>query len=341
MVPVLNRPFLEHTIAHLKKYQIKDIILAVNYRPEVIQNYFGEGDNLSVKLIYSVEHTPLGTAGAVKNAERYLDYTFAVLNGDIFSNLDMADMLAFHRAKGAKATIALTWVDNPCAYGVVETDDNKRVKRFIEKPSPDCITTNWINAGTYILEPEVLKHVPANSHYMFERGLFPLLLELGEPVYGYPFRGYWLDMGTPENYLQLNCNLLLSKARSNLFGSLNQDTILVGEKCEAHPKAKIQAPAIIGSNVKISKGVYLKGPVVIGPDCHLGEGTVVERAVLWKGVSIGTSAVLKQCIIGSYTTIGNNVPVINCVMVGDHIKIASHERLKRLMVASEAVSAEK
>ncbi len=330
MVPVLNRPFFEHTLAHLKKYHIKEIVLAVNYHPELIRDYFGDGDNFGIKLIYSVEHTPLGTAGAVKNAERYLDGTFSVLNGDIFYDLDMAAMLAFHRARGAKATIALTWVDNPCAYGLIETDDNKKVKRFIEKPSPDRVTTNWINAGTYILEPEVLKHVPANSFYMFEKGLFPLLLELGEPVYGYPSSGYWLDMGTPENYLKLNYDLLLSKARCNLFDSLNQDTILLGEKCEVHPEARISAPAIIGSNVKISKGVVLKGPVVIGPDCHLGEDTVVEKAVLWKGVSIGTGAVLKQCIIGSYTTIGNNAEVINCAMVGDHINIASHERSKRL-----------
>lgn len=214
MVPVLNRPFLEHTIAYLKNYKVKNIILALSYLPEVVQNYFGDGSNSGVQLNYAVEDNPLGTAGAVKNAERYLSSTFVVLNGDVFIGLDIADMLAFHRSKGAKATIALTWVDNPCAFGVVETDSNGRVRRFIEKPSPARVTTNWINAGIYLLEPEVLEHVPTNAHYTFERGLFPLLLELGEPVYGYPFSGYWLDMGTPGKYLRLNCDLLLSKAKA-------------------------------------------------------------------------------------------------------------------------------
>ncbi|MDI6814878.1 MAG: sugar phosphate nucleotidyltransferase, partial [Dehalococcoidales bacterium] len=186
MVPVLNRPFLEHTVAYLNKYEIEHIILALSYLPDTIQNHFGDGSRSGIRLTYCVENVPLGTAGAVKNAERYLDSTFVALNGDIFTDLDIAGMLAFHQNKGAKATIALTWVDNPCAFGVVETDSDGCVKRFVEKPSPGQVTINWVNAGIYILEPEVLQHVPSGRHYMFEEGLFPLLLELGEPVYGYP-----------------------------------------------------------------------------------------------------------------------------------------------------------
>jgi mannose-1-phosphate guanylyltransferase len=156
MVPVLNRPFLEHTIAYLRNFGVGEIILALSYLPEVIPEYFGDGSDLGIRLTYAVESSPLGTAGAVKNAEQYLNSTFVVLNGDIFTGLDMADMLGFHQGKGAKATIALTWVDNPTAFGVVETDSDRRVRRFIEKPSADRVTTNWINAGIYILEPEVV-----------------------------------------------------------------------------------------------------------------------------------------------------------------------------------------
>ncbi|GAH66135.1 unnamed protein product, partial [marine sediment metagenome] len=251
MVPVLNRPFLEHTIAYLKKFSVENIILALSYLPGSIRDYFGDGGNLGVQLTYSVESSPLGTAGAVKNAEQYLENTLVVLNGDIFTDLDIADMLALHRHKGAKVTIALTWVDNPCAFGVVETDSDGRVQRFIEKPSPDRVTTNWINAGIYILEPEVLEHVPTGSHYMFEKGLFPLLLELGDPVYSYPFTGYWLDMGTPEQYFRLNCDLLLSKAKSALVSGLSSNEVCCDKEAIIHPSAKIVGPVIIASRCRI------------------------------------------------------------------------------------------
>jgi len=313
MVPVLNRPFLEHVIAYLKKYGVGHIILTLSYRPEVIQAYFGDGDTVKVPLTYCVEDSPLGTAGAVKNTEQHLDSTFIVLNGDVFTDLDIADMLAFHRQRKAKATIALTWVDNPCAFGVVETDADGRVRRFTEKPAPDKVTTNWINAGVYILEPEVLKHVPAGSHYMFEKGLFPLLLNLGEPVYGYPYRDYWLDMGTPEKYLCLNCDLLSSRARSALIDDVKK---LSGDpKTVIHPSARITASAVIAHRCQIGPGVQLKGPVIIAPDCCIGENAILEEVVLWNGVNIGRGAFLKRCVIGSNARIRDNARVTNRVVM--------------------------
>ena len=333
MVPVLNRPFLEHTIAYLKKYQVEDIILTVSYMPEVVQSHFDDGHNFGVRLTYALENLPLGTAGAVKNAERYLDNTFVVLNGDIFTDLDIAYMLAFHRRKEAKVTIALTWVDNPCAYGVVETDNDVRVRRFIEKPSPDSVTTNWINAGIYVLEPEVLRYMPANSHYMFEKGLFPLLVELDEPVYGYPFSGYWLDMGTLEKYLCLNRDLLMLKARSALIGGLDKDEVCCDQGVIIHPSAAIAGPAIIGSRCRIGQRAYIKGPAVIGPDCYVGEGVSIEWAVLGKGVSIGAGASLKQCIVGSNTRIEENDQVVNHVVTPDHWRSGNNEDVRMRNVA--------
>jgi mannose-1-phosphate guanylyltransferase len=297
MMPVLNRPFLEHTLAYLKNYGVSDVILTLSYLPEVIQGYLGNGSNLGIRLSYAVEDIPLGTAGAVKNTEPHLADTFAVLNGDIFTDLDLADLVTFHRHKGAQATIALTYVDNPSAFGVVETESDGRVRRFIEKPSPDQITSHWINAGIYILEPEVLRHVPQNSHYMFERGLFPRLLELDEPVYGYPFRGYWLDMGTPEKYLRLSCDLLRAEATSYLCPDIKLATISHGADVIIHPSAKISGPAIIGSQCRIDQRVRIKGPVVMGEGCHIGKGASLESAVLWPGVSVETGASLKQCVI--------------------------------------------
>ena len=314
MLPVLNRPFLEHTIAYLKKYGIENIILALSYLPEVIQDYFGDGSKLGVQLIYALESCPLGTAGAVKNAEQYFEGTFVVLNGDIFTDLDIASMLAFHRRNGAKTTIALTRVDNPCAFGVVDTNSDGRIQRFIEKPSPDQVITNWINAGIYILEPEVLEYVPVGSHYMFEKGLFPLLLELGEPVYGYQFSGNWLDMGTPEKYLCLNCNLLLSRAKSTLINSLSKDEVCSDRDATIHPSAKITGPVIIAGGCRIGQRVHIKGPAIIGPDCYIGDDASLEEAVLWRGVNIGMGAVLKDCVIGNDTNIEDRDQVINRIV---------------------------
>jgi mannose-1-phosphate guanylyltransferase len=314
MVPVLNRPFLEHTIAYLKKYGVENIILALSYLPDVIQDYFSYGGALGVQLTYALEKHPLGTAGAVKNVEQHLDSTFAVLNGDIFTDLDIADMFAFHMHKGAKASIALTWENNPCAFGTVETNSNGRIERFIEKPSPDRVTTNWINAGIYILEPEVLKHVPADRHYMFEKGLFPLLLELGEPVYGYHFNGNWLDMGTPEKYLRLNCDLLLSKGKSALIDSLSKDEVCCDRDVTIHPSAKIVGPVIIASGCRIGRRVHIMGPVTIGPDCNIGDDVSLEETVLWRGINIGVGATLKQCVVGNDTNIEKKDQVINRVV---------------------------
>ncbi len=314
MVPVLNKPFMEHAIAYLKQFGIEDIILTLNYLPETIRSYFGDGGRFGVRLTYCIEKDPLGTAGAVKNAEPYLDSTFLVLNGDVFTDLDIADMLAFHREKGARATISLSWVDNPSAFGVVETDSDQRVRRFIEKPPPGEATANWINAGTYILEPEVLEYIPANSHYMFEKGLFPRLLEMGEPVYGYPFSGYWIDMGNPGKYLSLNCDLLLSKASSLIIHGPDGGGVSCGRGVNIHPSANIAGPAIIDERCQIGRGVGIKGPVVIGPDCRIEEGVCIENAVLWDNISIGANARLSHCIIGSHTRIAPNQQVISCVL---------------------------
>ena len=282
MVPVLNRPFLEHTIAYLKKYQVEDIILAVSYLPRIIQDNFGDGRHLGVGLRYTVEDSPLGTAGAVKNAGCHLDSTFA------------------------KATIALTRVDDPGAFGVVETDSKGRVGRFIEKPSPDQVTTHWINAGVYILEPAVLGYVPPGTFYMFEKGLFPLLIELGEPVYGYPFRGYWLDMGTVQKYLQLNCDLLGLAARSALIDSLSRGEVCCGQGVTIHPSAEIKGPVIIGSGCTIGQGVRITGPAVIDSDCYIGDNARIDRAVLWRHAKVGTGAILERCVITGDAKVINN-----------------------------------
>jgi mannose-1-phosphate guanylyltransferase len=320
VVPVLNRPAMEYTFAYLKQYGIKDIILAMNYLPDAFRDCFGDGSRCGVRLTYCLEKEPLGTAGAVKNAEPFLDGTFLVLNGDIFTDLNLADMLACHREKKAKATISLTWVDDPSAFGVVETDRQQKVKSFIEKPPLAEATTHWINAGIYILEPEVLKYVPANTCYMFERGLFPGLLEAGEPVFGYPYRGFWLDMGTPGKYFSLNVDLMTSKTKSPLIASMEpaKDGIRRGANVTVHPSVTITPPVIIGDGCRVGQGVRLTGPVVMGQDCRLDEGAIVENAVLWDNITVGSNARLANCIISSRAVIASHREIHNSIVTSSN-----------------------
>ena len=314
MLPVLNHPFLEHTIRYLNKHGITEIILAMSYLPEVIKDYFGDGRRWGIELRYALEDNPLGTAGAVKNAEEYLKSTFVVLNGDIFTGLDITAMYSSHLESKAKATLALTWVDSPSAFGVVETDGRHRIQRFVEKPAPGEATTNWINAGVYILEPEVLQHIPENVHYMFERGLFPRLLELGVTMCGYQFQGQWLDMGTADKYLSLNCDLLLSDERPAFIGSPMEKEMYCAGDAVIHPSSQIVGPVVIASRSRIGPRVSIKGPVVLGPDCDIGDGAILEKAVLWQGVAVGEGSVLKKCVVGNNAKVQPGEHVIERVI---------------------------
>ncbi len=325
MVPVLNMPFLEYVIRRLSRHGIEDIVLALSYLPQAIEDHFGDGRRFGVKLHYVVEKTPLGTAGGVKNAEKYLDEAFLVLNGDIFTDLDLTDMMAFHQQKRAKATIALTPVADPTSYGLVETDARGRVTRFLEKPQLAEVTTNMINAGTYVLEPEVMSLVPPQTSFSFEHQLFPSLLEQGEPVYAYPSSCYWIDIGTPQKYLQLNQDLLSGKSEQYHFDSDNP--VAIGEKSHIEPAAGIAGPAVIGSNCTIGQGVSLTGPVVIGPGCQISRDASVEASIIWQDADIEPGAVIRRSIIANNCQIGAGSVVENSVL-GERVTVASGYKLE-------------
>ncbi|MFC2006207.1 sugar phosphate nucleotidyltransferase [Chloroflexota bacterium] len=320
MVPILNRPFLEYLVRYLEKYGVKDIILAMGYLPDLIQSRLGDGSQLGVRLTYLVEESPLGTAGAVKNAEPFLNEPFIVFNGDILTEIDLAEMMRCHQAINPKASIALTPVDNPTIYGVVETTVQGMVKRFVEKPSWDRVTTNMINAGIYILEPEVLAHIPISTHSMFEHHLFPLLLEMGEPVLGYPSDAYWIDIGTPEKYLKAHHDLLL--------GWGNRDIRIEGES-QIHPAAHIEGPVLIAEECIIAEDVEIMGPVVLGARCRIDKGAVIEGAVLWDGSQVKEEAVIRNSIVGSCSYIGNGCHIIDDCVLGDNVSVGKGSRLAR------------
>ena len=303
MVPVLNKPFIEYIIRHLSYHNISEIILAIGYKPDRITEYF-TNEKLGTKLTYSIEKDPLGTAGAVKNAESHIDDTIFAMNGDIFTDLNFTEMLRFHKNKGAKVTIALTSVEDPSRFGVVETDSNQRVTRFLEKPKREQAVGNMINAGVYVIEAEVLKCIPKGKHSMFEHDIFPSLVANGEPVFGYTTNAYWMDMGTPEKYLQLNGDLLSGKSTQVDF---KETDIRIGKKSNVHTQSHLVGPILIDKNCNVGKGVQLKGPVVIGPGCRIHDGAGIENSVIWQNADIGEQAVLKDCIVASNSCINNNV----------------------------------
>ena len=324
MVPVLNRPFLEYTFLYLKSHKVEDIILTLGNLPQRIEGYFGDGNKLGVKLTYVVEESPLGTAGAVKNAEKYLRGSFFVFNGDIFTDIDLGAMFSFHKQRKAKATIALTPVEDPSLYGVVETDEKGRVLRFIEKPSREEAPTNLINAGIYILEPEVLKRVPRNTHFMFEYHLFPQLLEEGMPVYGYPSEAYWIDMGTPDKYLKLHWDLLSGK--SLFFNKLDKGG-QIGKQCLIHPTAKINKLVKIGDGCIIEAEAQILAPAVLGPGCKIQEGGIVKGSVLWQNVQVGKRVKLIDSIVGNDSLIGENCYISEGSVLGDRVEVVAGSKL--------------
>ncbi len=327
MVPILNRPFLEHMIDYLRGHGIDDIILTLCYLPDHIQRYFGDGSKLGVKLTNVVEDCPLGTAGAVKNVEECLNETFFVFNGDIFTDIDLTAMMEFHRQRRSKVSIALTPVENPTIYGVVETNAEGRVRRFLEKPSPDAVTTNMINAGAYIIEPEVLGHIPKGLNFTFEHGLFPLLLERGDPVYGYPSDAYWIDIGTPEKYLKLHYDLLTGKVKKSFHGELVDEGIWVEEGCDIHRRAELEGPILIGKDCIIGSRAQLKGPSVIGPECNIGVRSLIEGAILWQNARLGRGALVRNCVVAENVVIGDGCQVTEGCVLGSNVVIRPGQSL--------------
>lgn len=288
MVPVVGKPFLEHVLLWLRENGVSEVILTLHYLPEKIREYFGGGEGMGIKLRYVMERERLGTAGAVKNAEEFLDETFFVLNGDIFMRMDLGEMLSYHRKKGSKVTIALTPVENPQAFGLVNTDEEGRIISFVEKPKPEEIKTNLINAGIYILEPEILSYMEKGKRLMFETDIFPKLISK-EPIYAFPSRGYWIDIGRPENYLKLNLDLLEGKVLKG------EGTVVEGDA---------GGPLIAGRDCVIKRGARLER-VLLWDRVFIEEGAHIEDSILASGVRVGKGARLREVVAGEGAVIGD------------------------------------
>lgn len=329
LLPLVNQPFIEWMLLRLRDQGVNEVVLAVQYLAERFRETLGDGSRLEMKLHIVEEPEPRGTAGAVKNVEHLLDGTTFVFNGDVMTDLDLQAMLAFHREKQSKVTISLTPVEDPTQFGLVEMDDHNRVKRFLEKPRIDEITTNLINAGTYIIEPEVLRYVPPNQFYMFERGLFPVVLQTGDGMYGFPSRAYWTDIGKPQTYLDVHHDILIGKAGYTFRGKELGNRVWLEGEAQIHPTAQVMGPVVIGDGVIIERGARVIGPSVIGANCRIGAEASVEGTVLWANNTLAEGVVLHNCVLGSGNTIGPNTHITDGAIVSDNCQIGPENRLEK------------
>jgi mannose-1-phosphate guanylyltransferase len=320
IVPVANAPFLLYQIDLMRSAGIDEVILSLSYQPRKIEDLLKDGSDYGIGIRYAVEGTPLGTGGAFKNAEDQIDSTTVVFNGDVLTGLDLSAAIARHKKTGAVATIVLTPVENPSAYGLVETEADGSVRRFIEKPGPDEITCNTINAGVYVLEPSVLKYMPKGEPYSFERGLFPTLLEKKERVGSFILDKYWIDIGTPKKYLEVHHDILAGKFSSSRVPASAID------RSSLPSDASIDKKSIIDADVMIRSGVRIENSV-IGRNCRIEEGAQIIDSVIWAGNTVDSGSRVKGAILGKGCYVGRFVTVRPGVVLGDKTAATDYSQL--------------
>lgn len=327
MVPIVNRPMLEHTINLLKQNGIQDITATLHYLPEIIESHFQDGSQLGVKINYLREEKPLGTVGGVKQAENLLDQTFLVFSGDVLSDIDLSKAIRFHQRKGAVATIVVTRVPNPIEFGVVITDEEGRIKQFLEKPGWGEVFSDTINTGIYVLEPEILKQVKPDTEFDFSKDLFPKLLEMGEPLYGYVADGYWCDIGNPIQYLQANHDALRSLIKLKIPGR-QKDGIWIDSGAEVADNVEIRPPVLIGRNCRIRDGARVWEFSAIGDGTTVDSMATIKRSVLWNHNLIGLKTDLAGCIIGEKCQVRDGATLLEGAIVADECVVGRGATIK-------------
>src|SRR6266508_667192 len=279
MLPLGNRPMMEHIVRHVHNHGFKDIVVTVQFLASQVRNYFGDGSDMGVDLTYATETTPLGTAGSVRNAAEQLHDTFLVISGDALTDVDLGELVAFHRRSGAMGTVALKHMDNPLEFGIVITREDGRIERFLEKPHWGQVFSDTINTGIYVLEPEVFDHIP-DGPSDFAGDIFPKLLELGAPLYGFVVDGYWEDVGNLEAYQKAHQDILDGRVKVDIGGFEVRPGVWLGEGAEVDPDARLDGPVLIGDFAKVERDVHLREYSVIGSGVVVKSGAFLHRAIV-------------------------------------------------------------
>lgn len=317
MVPLANRPMLEHILLLLKRHGITEVVITVQYMATHIQTEIGDGSELGMTVTYSVEDQPLGTAGSVRQAAESLTDTFLVISGDALTDFDLHAVVDYHRKCNAMATLTLYRVANPLEYGVVVTREDGRIRQFQEKPSWGEIVTDTINTGIYVLEPSIFEYYQRNQVFDFSKDLFPLLLRDEKPLFGYVAGGYWTDVGSIEEYVRATRDALMGKVQID-WGMEQVDGIWREDGVDIEPDAQVRGPVYLGRDVKIKSGAMVHGPSVIRDNTVVERGAHIDRSIIWRGSNIGPRSEVRGSLLGAECTLQANAVVSENTVVSDH-----------------------
>ena len=321
LVPVVGKPVMEHILRLLRKHGITDVVVTLQYLGSAIRDYFGDGSDFGVDITYVVEDAPLGTAGSVKNAQEYLTEPFIVISGDALTDIDLGRVMQYHREKGASATIVLTSVANPLEFGVVITNPDGTIKRFLEKPSWGEVFSDQVNTGIYVIEPEVLDLLPPGAVVDWSSDVFPKMLTNAMPLYGYLAPGYWCDIGNIQTYYQANWDALEGRVDVEIPGERRHGNVWIGENVEIGYDVRINGPAYIGNECKLKAGVFVNGPVCVGNFSVVDENTKISNSIIWTYSYIGENSRLRQAIVCRHVTIKNNCLLEEGAVIGDDVVV--------------------
>ncbi|AEG18552.1 sugar phosphate nucleotidyltransferase [Methanobacterium paludis] len=335
MIPLVNRPIIQHTVERLKLFGLKDVIMTLNYMSGNVKSYFKNGSNMGVNIDYSVERSPLGTGGSVRKAKKYVDKTFLVLSGDVISNINFKDILKFHKEKGAIATLVLTKVDDPSHFGIAVLDEGAKITNYLEKPAPSEVFSKIANTGIYVFEPEIFDFFEDKKGEVdFSNEIFPKLIEENAGIYGYVFDGYWNDVGRPESYLKATYDILNQKVKQTIYKAMIKPgigkigNIWTGKNIHMGKRVRIEGPVVIGSNCIIDDGSTISKGSVIGDNVFIGKNTNIQGSVILKDSVIKENSFLSGCIIDTKCRIEKNSIIEDGVVAGSRVRIGENSVVK-------------
>ncbi len=328
MVSIVNKPCLGHIFDLLTRSGITEAYVTLQYLASVIQDAYGDGSSAGLRLRYSVEETPLGTGGSVRQIGDALRDTFLVISGDALTDIDLTKVIAFHKEKGAAVTLTLYRVPDPLEYGVVITDEGGRITKFLEKPSWGEVFSDTINTGIYVIEPRVLERYAIGASFDFSKDLFPQLLAEGEPLYGYVAEGYWTDVGSIGEYARANADVLGGRVSVAALGTEIQPGVFAGGEVQVDPSARLSGPIYLGKGVKIAGGTDIVGPTVLRDQVVVDAGAVIDRSIVWRNTYVGERAELHGSIVGRQCALKSRVVLEEGSVIGDHSVVNEGARVR-------------
>jgi mannose-1-phosphate guanylyltransferase/phosphomannomutase len=318
MVPMVSKPVMAHILDLLKRHGITDVIVTLHFMPDAIQSYFGDGQSMGMNIHYTIEENPLGTAGSVKHAERFLDEPFLIISGDSVTDINLTDVIAFHEAKQAEATLALSRVPNPLEYGVIVTDQAGRVVQFLEKPSWGEVISDTVNTGIYVIDPSVLELIEEGVAADWSKDVFPRMLDQGRRLFGYVTQGNWTDVGDIAEYMHASADVLHHRVQTEELGRHIGGDIWCAGGVDIAPDAQLYGPIFLGEEVKIKGGVIIHGPSVIRDYTIVDNRVHIDRSIIWRNCYIGEGAEIRGAIVGRRCTIKSRAVLFEGVVLGDN-----------------------